>query len=65
MKRRQGYRKARPLFEKHSREEKESLGIIWGVELSGAEGRIRVIFILLSSPLNRETFIYMVVFSSW
>ena len=62
MKRRQGYRKAKLVFEKHSRVEKESLSIIWGVGLRGAECRVRVI-ILLSSPLRREIFIYMVVFA--
>ena len=35
MKRRQGYRKAKLVFEKQSREEKESLSIIWGVGLRG------------------------------
>lgn len=60
MQRRQGYRKAKLVLEKQSREEKESLSIIWGVGLRGAECRARVI-ILHSSPLKRETFIYMIV----
>ena len=59
MKRRQGYRKAKLVFEKHSRVEKESLSIIWGVGLRGAECRVRVIILLSVLSEEKPSFIWL------
>lgn len=61
----QRYRENRHYLKKKQQIRERGRGVIWDVGLKGGEGKIRGIFILLSSPLSRETLLYVEVFATW